>query len=494
MRRSATRRLWLLAPALVASLALPGLARAANLVEALNEPGGGLYSEERHYWSPERVSLSGAGTVTFTNKSASVPHGIYWTSATKPSCEEGAGKVPVGFAKSATSWSGACSFLKPGAYTYYCTVHGPAMSGTIDVLGTPEASTEAASAVSQTGATLHGSVKPEGNAVEYRFEYGTASVAEHSTSTLALGAEDFTAHPVSAAVGGLAPNTTYHFRLTILYGEAHTVLHAPGEQELTTLSPLPPVVKAGPVSAPGETQATLTGTVDPEGEATEYFFEYGLSEAEYVATAVVMLPADSATHTVSAPASSLRPASEYGYRLVAKNGSGKTEATGAFKTASPPPPPEEKPPAPPPSPGPTPSPTPGPTSPEPTVPPLAPPASEPGLSFGPALTPGSLKASGHGASVRGSIGVGLAGAGGRLELDLLAKPAALRSHGSKPVAVGRFVRASVSSGRLSFSIALTARAKAALRRRGRLTVTVRATLTTVDGEPVRLTRALALRG
>lgn len=483
--RTFTRRLWVLAPVLVVLLALPALAGAANLVEALNEPGAGLYSEERHYWSPERVSLSESATVTFSNKSASIPHGVYWTSATHPVCEEGAGKVPVGLAKSGVSWSGVCSFAKPGAYTYYCTVHGPAMSGTIDVLGTPEVGTEAPGETTQTSATLRGSVKPEGNATEYRFEYGTASVSEHSTPTLALSAEDFTSHAVSAAVSGLTAASTYQVRLVLLYGVAHTPVDG-SERELKTLAPLAPALKASAPSPVSETAATLKGTVDPEGETTKYFFEYGPSEAELTPLAPVTLPADGATHAVSASLSGLLAGHEYSYRLFAENGIGQSEVTGTFTTASPPPPA--------PAPPPPPTPTPLPPSSAPSVPSiLAPAPGETGAPFGPALIAGSLKLSGHGSSVRGSIGIGQSGVGARLSIDLLAKPGLLGARGSKPIVVAHIERARAPSGTLSFSLALSARAKSALRRHGRLALTAKVTLTPARGGVVRLARTFTLR-
>jgi plastocyanin len=481
------RHLLVLAPLAVAALALPGGAGALTTtgsVEALNEPGGGLYNEERHFWSPERVNLAGSGTVTFSNKSASIPHGVYWTSATHPACEEGAGKVPVGLAKSAVNWSGACSFAKSGAYTYYCTVHGPAMSGAIDVLGTPEAATEAAGEATQTNATLHGSVKPEGNATEYRFEYGTGLVNEHSTPTLALTAEDFTGHAVSAVLSGLTPATTYHVRLVLVYGEAHTVLDG-SERELKTLATLAPAVKVSLPSPLTETAATLKGTVDPEGETTKYFFEYGPSEGELVPLVPVTLPADGAMHSVSASVSGLLAGHEYDYRLFAENGRGQSEVTGTFTTTSPPPPSLPPPPSP--------IPTPLPPSPEPMVPLIAPPTLEKTASFGPSLIPASLKLSGHGSVVRGSIGIGLPGAGGRLEVELLAKPAVFGARGSKPVVVGRFVRASASAGTLSFSVSLSAKAKAVLRRHGRLALSAKVTLKPSGGILARLMRTLTLR-
>ena len=58
-----------------------------------------------------------------------------------------------------------------------------------------------------------------------------------------------------------------------------------------------------------------------------------------------------------------------------------------------------------------------------------------------------LPASQHGRSVRGSVKVSQAGAGGRLEVDLLAKGASLADagHGAK-LPVGRLVHAALTAG------------------------------------------------
>jgi plastocyanin len=127
-------------PLLLTSLALaiaglPAVASSAGpSIEATNTPGSGLYSEEHHAWAPPQVSVGTEGTVTLSN-STEVPHGIEWRSVLKPTCEEGAGKVPVGKtpAASGTKWSGTCTFSQAGTYTFYCTVHGPEMTGTITV-------------------------------------------------------------------------------------------------------------------------------------------------------------------------------------------------------------------------------------------------------------------------------------------------------------------------------------------------------------------------
>jgi plastocyanin len=114
---------------------LPAIAGSETIstIDAVNVPAG-LYSEEQHHWQPAVATIAPGGTVTFSN-SSEVPHGVEWRGAVKPSCEEGAGKVPVGTsaAASGTKWSGSCTFSQPGSYTFYCTVHGSAMSGTINV-------------------------------------------------------------------------------------------------------------------------------------------------------------------------------------------------------------------------------------------------------------------------------------------------------------------------------------------------------------------------
>jgi plastocyanin len=115
---------------------LPAIASSETspAVEALNTPGSGLYAEEHHSWSPSAVTTMAGGVVRFSN-SSEVPHGIEWRSSLKPTCEEGAGQVPVGTtaAASGTKWSGNCTFSQAGTYTFYCTVHGPEMTGTVTV-------------------------------------------------------------------------------------------------------------------------------------------------------------------------------------------------------------------------------------------------------------------------------------------------------------------------------------------------------------------------
>jgi hypothetical protein len=105
----------------------------------------------------------------------------------------------------------------------------------------------------------------------------------------------------------------------------------------------------------------------------------------------------------------------------------------------------------------------------------------------------ALARSQHGSVVHGSLVVPGADAGGRLEVDLLAKRAALAGRrGSSAVRVGRLVRSSLRAGRLSFTVALDAKARGVLARRRRLALIVKVVLTTPQGAPSFTTRNVLL--
>ena len=105
-----------------------------------------------------------------------------------------------------------------------------------------------------------------------------------------------------------------------------------------------------------------------------------------------------------------------------------------------------------------------------------------------------VPASLRGRSMRGSVDIAEAGAGGRLQVDLLAKSASLASakHAAQ-VRVGRLALAHVHAGRVSFAVALSSRARAALRRHGRLALTATVRISSPTGRSVTIARKVLMR-
>jgi hypothetical protein len=91
-----------------------------------------------------------------------------------------------------------------------------------------------------------------------------------------------------------------------------------------------PSVKTGSATNIKQTSAVLNGTINPNGSATKYWFQWGLSTAYGSTTAVHSLKAGTKAVSVHLTASGLTPDVKYHYRLVAQNGSGT--ATGADRT------------------------------------------------------------------------------------------------------------------------------------------------------------------
>ena len=117
----------------------------------------------------------------------------------------------------------------------------------------PVAVTGVATGVSSSAATLAGSVTPNGRATDLRFSYGTTTGYGTSTPVQDVGAGDGAAARTSDLTG-LAPGTTYHFRVEAIReggavavtGEDRTFTTAGG----TTPPPPPPPVTPPPPPPP----------------------------------------------------------------------------------------------------------------------------------------------------------------------------------------------------------------------------------------------------
>jgi hypothetical protein len=103
-----------------------------------------------------------------------------------------------------------------------------------------------------------------------------------------------------------------------------------------------------------------------------------------------------------------------------------------------------------------------------------------------------ISSSQRGSIVKGSLEISKAGAGDRLEVNLIATAASLAKAAHATQIVGRFVSASVSTGQRSFSVKLDTKARRALKRRHHLALKVEITLTPANGEATSITRSMTL--
>jgi DNA-binding beta-propeller fold protein YncE len=199
-----------------------------------------------------------------------------------------------------------------------------------------------ATAITPKTATLTGQVDPLGIAVsDCHFTY--ASQAEWQANGFSLeGAAEIPCDPdpgsgngeveVSADLSGLAPGTTYFFRLQAtnvngtIKGAETSFATAPAVKDLTTL----------PASALAPNTATLNGSLDPDGLAiSDCHFTYA-SEAEFIANGFTLEGAPEAPCVpdpgsgsgpvaVAADLSDLDPSTRYFFRLQATNAIGTTK-------------------------------------------------------------------------------------------------------------------------------------------------------------------------
>lgn len=132
---------------------------------------------------------------------------------------------------------------------------GQSADGTFTTLAyrPPTAATGAAAGIGSTGASLTATVNPNGKATTVAFELGSSTAYGTRTATVALPAGN-AAVAVAVPASGLAPSTTYHFRV-VAENELGQAVGA--DQVLTTTAP--PAAAGGGGAAP---DLELTATAD----------------------------------------------------------------------------------------------------------------------------------------------------------------------------------------------------------------------------------------
>jgi hypothetical protein len=175
--------------------------------------------------------------------------------------------------------------------TVYVTDRSADQVSAFDEITLPSVEVAPVSEQQPRSLTLNGIVDPEGKPVtSCVFEYATAEEYEvgksygHSVScSPASVGSGTTAVPVSVHLSGLTPGETYHYRLA-----AENAAHVPNETSDQTLI-AGPIVGDEFITDVASTSATLQAPIDPNGAATSYYVEYGVTAA-YGFSAPVLAP------------------------------------------------------------------------------------------------------------------------------------------------------------------------------------------------------------
>ncbi len=194
----------------------------------------------------------------------------------------------------------------------------------------PTTVTGGTTAVSSAGATLLGTVTPNGSATSASFEYGLTTEYGSSAPVAVNPGSGLAPVDVSATISGLIPNRTYHYRLTASNDGG---LSAGQDATFNTPAQLPLVTTDAETDVT-PTSAGLHGTVNPKGtETTAYFVFRKVGSFVQQQTSAADLGSGTSDLALEFDLTDLEPYTDYEYRVVASNGAGTIEgAYKAFKT------------------------------------------------------------------------------------------------------------------------------------------------------------------
>ena len=173
-------------------------------------------------------------------------------------------------------------------------------------------------------------MNPNGTATTYHFDYGTSTNygSQAPAPPYPSAGSGTTTQTESTTLTGLSPNTLYHYRIeaTNVVGEQATGRIRPSRPPRRGRHRHVPIVATGSainVGTFGAGTATATGTVNANGEAATYHFDYGMS-TNYTSQTISEPISSTTAELVDAGLTGLSPNTVYHYRI---------EATDAWGTS-----------------------------------------------------------------------------------------------------------------------------------------------------------------
>jgi uncharacterized protein (TIGR02145 family) len=271
----------------------------------------------------------GGGTITDEGSGTVIERGVCWSTEITPTIADnktingyGAGT----FISNISGLNGATTYcVRAYATNKVGTGYGIAMS--FSTLGeTPTASTQSATNITTTSATINGTVNANYLSTIVTFEYGITINYGNTITAIQSPIIGNTDTGVSSDITGLTPGTTYHFRiktvntLGTVYGSDDT---------FTTLGQAPTVITEGATSIT-TISATLNGSINAHYLTSTVTFEYGITSTYGQTVTATQSPVTGSTATiVNSPITGLTAGTDYHYRIVAVNSLGTTYGNNA---------------------------------------------------------------------------------------------------------------------------------------------------------------------
>lgn len=191
----------------------------------------------------------------------------------------------------------------------------------------PIADTDPADSITASSARLTGEVNPNGLSTQVWFEWGSNNSLGNVTPQQSVPAGNQYVD-VDRALTGLACGSVYYFRLTAQNskGTASGAIHS-----FTTSScsgggsgPLAGTLNADSIT---KTSASLRGEINPNGQATEAWFAWGVTSAFGATTARQNVGSGTSLQTISHNLSGLQCGSTYYFKVLAENSEGTTSGS-----------------------------------------------------------------------------------------------------------------------------------------------------------------------
>jgi phospholipase C len=242
---------------------------------------------------------------------------------------------PVGNGLTPVAVTAVLGPLAPNT-TYHYRISATSSAGTSvgnDVrfgLFPPAVTTGSAGGITETTATVGGVVNPNLVATTFHVDYGLTAAYGSATVEQVVG-KGSSPIAVSADLPGLAPATTYHYRITATNGLGKV---SGGDRTFRTAGP--PSATTGGVAGVDQADVTAFGQVNPEGQATTFWFVYGPTTSYGQSSATNSAGAGTAPINVQAVMSGIKPNTLYHFRLVASNAGGLAYGADAVFEMGPP--------------------------------------------------------------------------------------------------------------------------------------------------------------